>query len=138
MAKNDDGNQVKNYTRRDSATSMLRKMGIPAADYDKFIAVRDDGTFDCFVANAAKCLAALNNPKGGKKDKAATPKAETPKAEKPKTMKDTISSVARELILKGLDNQGVWEGLKKRFNLDDSKKHYPTWYRCEMKRKGLL
>lgn len=61
----------------------------------------------------------------------------TPKAEKPaKSPRLTVSGVARELILQGLDNKAVWERLQEQFKLDDGKKHYPAWYRSELRRSG--
>jgi hypothetical protein len=51
---------------------------------------------------------------------------------------DTVSAVARALILAGKTNQEVWIALQKQFNLDDGKRSYPGWYRSEVKRKGLL
>lgn len=50
----------------------------------------------------------------------------------------TVSSVARDLIIAGRSNDEVWKALKQEFKLDSSKKHYPAWYRSEVKRKGLI
>jgi len=55
-----------------------------------------------------------------------------------KLPKLTVSSVARRLILEGLTNEQVWGQLKTGFKLDDSKKHYPSWYRAQLKRDGKL
>jgi len=133
---------TKTYTARDSATSALRKIGIQTRDYNLFITKVGD-KFECKLGAAAAHLESLKNPKPVA---AAEPKAKVVKAGrraadpvvevKPKKM--GISATARELILSGKTNQEVWEALKQQFNLDDSKKHYPTWYRCEMKRTGLL
>lgn len=122
---------TKTYASRDSATSALRKLGIQACDYDLFI-TKVDGKFECKLGAAAEHLESLKNPKPAE-TKAA--KATRPAAE---TKRTGISATARALILAGKTNQEVWAELKQQFNLDDSKKHYPTWYRCEMKRKGLL
>lgn len=127
-----DADAVKFYARRDSATTVLRKMGIPACDYSAFIEVMSDGRFACHIARAEMHLESLKNPKPVE-TKAA--KATHPAAE---TKRTGISATARALILAGKTNQEVWAELKQQFNLNDSKKHYPTWYRCEMKRKGLL
>src|SRR3990167_4506743 len=133
---------TKTYTARDSATSALRKIRIQTRDYNLFITKVGD-KFECKLGAAAAHLESLKNPKPVA---AAEPKAKVVKAGrraadpvvevKPKKM--GISATARELILSGKTNQEVWEALKQQFNLDDSKKHYPTWYRCEMKRTGLL
>jgi hypothetical protein len=53
-----------------------------------------------------------------------------------KARTNTVSAVARELILAGKSNADVWAVLSTQFKLDDSKKHYPTWYRCELRRNG--
>ncbi len=125
---------TKTYTARDSATSALRKLGLQARDYNLFITKVGD-KFECKLGAAAAHLESLKNPK----PVAEAHKAKaTKKTTEPKAKKSGISSTARELILSGKTNQEVWEALKHQFDLDDSKKHYPTWYRCEMKRTGLL
>jgi hypothetical protein len=137
MAKTTQADAVKFYARRDSATAVLRKMGIPARDYNAFIEVMSDGRFACHIARAEMHLESLKNPKPAetKAAKATRPAAAAAAAE---TKRASISQLARALILAGKTNQEVWAELKQQFNLDDSKKHYPTWYRCEMKRRGLL
>ena len=47
-----------------------------------------------------------------------------------------MSSVARELILQGLDNNAVYAKLVDEFKLDAEKKYYPAWYRSELRGKG--
>lgn len=126
---------TKTYTTRDSATSALRKLGLQARDYNLFITKVGD-KFECKLGAAAAHLESLKNPKPVEAKSTAT-KA-TKKTAEPKAKKTGISATARELILAGKTNQEVWEVLKQQFSLDDSKKHYPTWYRCEMKRTGLL
>jgi hypothetical protein len=141
---------TKTYAARDSATSALRKIGLQARDYNLFITKVGD-KFECKLGAAAAHLDSLKNPKPVVEAKA---EAKPVAAKEPKTTKagrrDTdpvveakpkkmgISATARELILSGKTNQEVWEVLQQQFNLNDSKKHYPTWYRCEMKRTGLL
>lgn len=141
---------TKTYAARDSATSALRKLGLQARDYNLFITKVGD-KFECKLGAAAAHLDSLKNPKpvveAKAEDKPAA--AKEPKVAKAgrrdadpvveaKPKKMGISATARELILSGKTNQEVWEVLQQQFNLDDSKKHYPTWYRCEMKRTGLL
>lgn len=140
---------TKTYTARDSATSALRKLGLQARDYNLFITKVGD-KFECKLGAAAAHLESLKNPKpvaeAKTEDKPVA--AKEPKVVKAgrravdpvvevKAKKLGISATARELILSGKTNQEVWEALKQQFNLDDSKRHYPTWYRCEMKRTGL-
>ena len=133
MTKTTQADAVKFYARRDSATTVLRKMGIHARDYNAFIEVMSDGQFACHVARAEMHLESLKNPKP-----AETKAAKAPASTETKPKRTGISATARELILAGKTNQEVWAELKQQFDLDDSKKHYPTWYRCEMKRKGQL
>lgn len=56
----------------------------------------------------------------------------------PKVKRPTVAGVARELILAGLSNHEVFVKLQEQFGIGDEKKHYPSWYRCDLKRKGLL
>lgn len=132
---------TKTYTRRDSATSALRKIGLQARDYDLFITKKSDNEFECRLGAAAAHLESLKNPAPktimGSAIKAGRRAADPVVQDKPTKAKG-VSAVARELILAGRTNQEVWAVIKEAFNLDDSKKHYPTWYRCEMKRKGQL
>ena len=67
---------------------------------------------------------------------------EKKKAKKPasvvKEPKRTVSSVCRTLIAEGKTNEEVWETVRLLFDLPDSKKSYPAWYRADMKKKGLI
>lgn len=139
------------YTRRDSATTVLRKLGIPATDYNRFITKVPEGyNLDLDGAKEyAQELAVI-----AEKARVDTVKAEA-KATKPNVVKanrrqddptiatkpkhGSISAFMRGLILEGKSNAEVWSAAKATFpNLSDDKKHYPTWFRCEMKRKGML
>lgn len=133
MTKTVQADAVKIFKTRDSATSLLRKLGIQARDYDFFIEKMTDGRIACKVAMAEMHLESLKNPQP--KSKPAAAKSD---AIKPAKKREGISQTARDLILAGKTNEEVWEVLQQTFNLDRSKRHYPTWYRCEMKRKGLL
>ena len=113
------------YTKRDSATAALRKMGVLKGDYNKYIKKLSDGRFE------------LVNPSKEAKTAKAAPKG-TKTVAKTATSGSTVSSRARELILAGKKNADVFATLKAEFNLDDSKKHYPSWYRSEMRRSGAL
>lgn len=135
MAKN--VNAVKIFKTRDSATSLLRKLGIKPRDYNFFIEKMTDGRIACQVARAEMHLEGLKNPQPKCEPATATATAKDTVA-KPAKKRGGISQTARDLILSGKTNEEVWAVLQQTFNLDDSKKHYPTWYRCEMKRKGLL
>lgn len=120
---------TKTYSRRDSCTSVLRKMGVDKKDYDFFIDKQGD-QYVCRTDKAARHLAQL-------KEQAKLPAA-AKKAKEPKEPRVTVSSRARDLIRDGQTNDEVWAVLQAEFNLDDSKKHYPSWYRAAMKRAGQL
>lgn len=120
---------TKTYTRRDSCTSVLRKMGITAKDYDFFIDKQGD-QFVCRTDKAARHLEQLKEQAAGVKP------AKAPK--QPKEPKITVSSRARDLIRNGKTNDEVWAVIQSEFNLDDGKKHYPGWYRAAMVRSGQI
>ena len=141
MTKTVQADAVKIFKTRDSATSLLRKLGIQPRDYNLFIEKLSDGRFACQVAKAEMHLESLKNPAPktimGSAIKAGRRAADPVVQDKPAKAKG-VSAVARELILAGRTNQEVWAVIKEAFNLDDSKKHYPSWYRCELKRAGKL
>lgn len=142
-------NVIKSYTRRDSATALLRKMGVAQPDYNKFITIVG-GEYKVDVTAAEEHV-------GDNDELAPRITVETPvtqpipepevmvipkpvaKVVEPKVAEEmTVSEVARSMILAGKSNKEVWATIKAQFNLDDSKKTYPSWYRCELKRKGQL
>lgn len=51
-----------------------------------------------------------------------------------KVARRTIRGVCREMIMKGYSNSEIWAVIKPEFNMPDSHKHYPAWYRNEMRR----
>lgn len=145
---------MKTFARRDSATSVLRKLGIDKSDYLMFISMTDDMTFEVDV-DRAKAYAAersqelINRLHGAKLETApaeaepkneddidvvVTKKVKAPKEPKVAMVRITVASRARELITQGWCNGVVFEALKAQFNLTDDKKHYPSWYRSQMKR----
>ena len=143
---------TKTYTRRDSVTSILRKRGITSDQYNDWIIKNDDGTFSIReqaesstppwdgapkTVEVAAPDAEHEIPEAPKVKKSKSPKSKSTTRETEPTdwSKRTVSSACREHILAGHDNKKVWDLLKSEFKLDDSKKHYPGWYRSEMKRK---
>lgn len=143
MTKTIQADAIKFYTRRDSATTVLRKLGIKPRDYDFFIGKTPDGQFACHIVAAQKHLESLiEAAKPAEEKPAFEPKAvkSVKPAKSPKPVaaakSSGISAMARSMIADGYSNQEIWEKLKSEFKLDNSKKHYPTWYRCEMKRKA--
>ena len=133
---------TKTYTRRDSVTSILRKRGIPSDQYNDWIIKNDDGTFSIREQAESSTPPWDEEPKTvetkttAKEHKIPDAPKKTKVQDEPKETRRTVSSAAREHILAGHDNKKVWELLKEEFDLDDSKKHYPSWYRSEMKRKA--
>lgn len=132
---------VKILARRDSCTTILRKMGIHSRDYNAFIEVMTDGKFACHIARAEMHLESLKQAAAPKAEKPAKKEAAAKPAKKEATKREAaraVSTVARELIVAGKTNAEVWAIIQKEFNLDDSKKSYPAWYRSDCKRKGLV
>ena len=141
--------QVRVVKTRDAATSILRKLGLKPPAYGVFVKQREDQTWEVdlpkvheqgyAVTSATKALKPAK-VKAAKVLKAPKPKApKAAKAPKVKTeRKASCSAVARELILAGKTNAEVWAVIQKQFELGDDKKHYPTWYRCQLKRQGKL
>ena len=93
---------VKIFKTRDSATSLLRKLGIQSRDYNFFIEKMTDGRFACQVAKAEMHLESLKNPAPktimGSAIKAGRRAADPVVQDKPAKAKG-VSAVARELIL---------------------------------------
>jgi hypothetical protein len=135
--------QTKFYARRDSATTVLRKLGIHARDYEAFITKVDGGVE--LNLTAAEAHAAQLKQLAEVPTKPAPTAKSAAKAAKPapaklaaKPTRRTVTSAATELLLAGKTNAEVWAAIQAEFQLDDSKKHYPNWYRNQLRRKGLL
>lgn len=129
---------VKTYTRRDSATAALRKLGIKARDYDLFI-VKHETDFSVNIAKAEAHLASLTqSPKAAIKAAFDSFKVVPMPAKPVKTDRRTVSSVCRAMIIDGKSNEEVWAAIDAEFKLGSSKKHYPSWYRAELKRTGKI
>ena len=128
---------MKTYTRRDSVTAILRKMGIDKADYNNHIITNSDGTFSIKEQDSTPPWEEAPTVEAAPTVEPKSTKKMAAKAE-PKEPCRTVSSAAREHILAGHDNKKVFELLQSEFKLGDDKKSYPGWYRSEMKRKGLL
>lgn len=132
--------------KRDSATSILRKLGLKPNAYGLFMKQLEDGRWEVDLPKVYEqgygVTDATKAPKPVKEKKSPVAEPLPGKGEKPtkpkKEPKVSISSVAEKLILEGLSNEAVWHVLKEQFKLDDSKKSYPSWYRCRLKRQGKL
>lgn len=158
---------VKVYQTRDSATAYLRKNGVRKDQYDHCIHKTAAG-FECrlpeddvpmrreaVIEPKVKAPAAVKprapakaKPKAkvkkavAKKIKAVKQKvtqAERNKAtpglvERLKQAPKTLSDKIRQLVLQGRSNYEIVLAL----DLPAEHKHYPAWYRGELRRKGLL
>lgn len=116
MVKQPEATKV--YTRRDSATAALKKLGVKQADYNKFI-TQADGKFVCLLAAASEHL---EPPKKSQ----ATVKAAT---------RVTVAGVVRGLVTAGKTNEEIWAIIQPQFRLRDDQRHYPGWYRNQQTRK---
>lgn len=146
-------NTVRTYSNRRSATEVLRKLGIKQRDYDLFISTSADGTvlkYGDAVAHAQNLESrgakgklktkAAKSPKKARTAPPAKPKA-APKDKAEKTKPETVSAMARRLILEGFTNPEVYNKLQHHFGVErinEDHKHYPAWYRCQLRRKGEL
>ncbi len=122
---------MKIYSRRDSATTVLRKLGIKPRDYDLFISRVEDG-FQLDKEAAEKHVNSLAEPKS------ESPKRAPRTKRAPVMSAETCSGVARTMILAGATNKEVWEVIQPKFDLDDKKRSYPAWYRSDLRRRGEL
>lgn len=58
------------------------------------------------------------------------------KADAKKEPRVTVASFMRDLIKGGKSNEEVFAAAQKKFGIGEEKKHYPSWYRCEMRRSA--
>jgi len=127
---------------RDSATSALRKLGINSRDYNLFIKKISDTSFEVDVDKAKTHVAKPAEPVVIRDAGHNIPLARTAAVEKvvgkTRVRRVSVSARARELILAGKTNTEVWSALKVEFKLTDDRKHYPSWYRSQLRRTGLL
>jgi hypothetical protein len=143
------------FTKRDSATAFLRKNKIQKDLYSNFI-TKINGKFvvntkavDDFLSGDKPTEQEPKNVgikvskevvgdalKLAQDSKPLTTDEIAKKKVKPEDT--TVSSLSRKLILDGKTNKEVWAVIKAKFKLEDNKKHYPAWYRSEMKRSGKL
>lgn len=131
MSKQTQAADVRVVGTRDSATSILRKLGVKPRDYNFFISKRDDGKLVVAVEAATAHLQSLLLPStpAPKVEPKAAPAA---KGEK----KVSCSAVARDLILAGKTNDEVWVVIAEQFKLDQKKRGYPAWYRFQLRKTG--
>jgi hypothetical protein len=130
---------VRIVKKRDSATSILRGIGVKNGDYGLFIKRLDDGRFEVDDAAALRKVSsewafAVVDTKNAEIGLTSAGEPHKPVKEK----RETISSMAERMILEGKQNHEVWAQLKERFKLGDDKKHYPSWFRSRLRRVGKL
>lgn len=59
---------------------------------------------------------------------------------KPVSMKKarlTVAATCRSMIIAGRTDGQIWSVLRRVFKIDAAKRSYITWYRCEVRRRGL-
>jgi hypothetical protein len=143
---------------RDSATTILRKLGIKQRDYNFFVKKMDDGTFQCDAGAAKKHLEDLTATPtkkvvtGSFSDllSLAGKESDKPKNKgggrrygdpsvKVEVVCKGIGEICKTMILAGKSNKEIWDHIRDRFQLQDNKKRgYAAWYRGYMKRTGEL
>lgn len=145
---------MKTFAKRDSATALLRKLGLAKECYNNYIEVKD-GQFTVDVEAAAhfvsqatkfeestkKVLMVIEVPAHKKIKTTEIDKNKKEVAAKDEAKKEvvrTVSSVAREMIIAGSTNAEIWSVLQAEFGLDDKKKGYPSWYRSQCRQNGLI
>ena len=82
-------------------------------------------------------LKATAGTHGRAENKAVVTKTPKP-AREPATRQPTVASVARGMIIAGATDEAVFSVLVTQFQVGDEKKHYPSWYRSQLVRKGSL
>jgi len=115
-------NNVKIVTRRDSATAILRKLGIHRDSYHVYIKELTDGRFMVDVGR----VEALKAGKGPK------PPTKTTGDDTPRSRFGGLAQTIRDMIRQGLSNDEI----KTKLNLPPEKHHYPSWYRCQLNKAG--
>lgn len=115
--------RTKLYVRRDSATKVLKSIGITPDQYNSFIEETKDG-FICHLDRAREHQA-FHQPQ---------PVKEKPKTNQPSDQTQSISASIKALIIKGYTNSQIREAL----DLPPERSHYPSWYRSKMRRDGEL
>ncbi len=101
--------------------------------------------------DTAKAAKKTEKPAAAKKDTKAAKKTEKPAAAKkdvkaakktepkePKAKRETAASMFKELIMAGkLTDEQIFVKVQQKYGLKDDKKWYTSWYRHDLKRKGM-
>lgn len=122
---------MRTYKKRDCATEFLRKCGIEPKYYDIFIRKVDNYfQVDDELLNKYQTNSKLRRELR-RKHRQYLLKIVTP----------TGGPVFRkicELIRQGKTNKEIWGIIQPMFNLSDKKRNYPGWYRCYLRRRGMI
>lgn len=133
------GDAVKTVARRDSATTILRKLGVKPSDYNLFIMQTADGRYAVAEDKAQEYLQAQLRKVATEEVPQKQLKGRTAKEAATNQIKrPSVAGVIRKLILDGMDNKAIHEVMKRDFGHDEDKAHYPAWYRSQMRREGLI
>jgi hypothetical protein len=115
---------------RDSATSILRKLGVKPRDYNFFITSNGGIKLAVDVVAAQAHVQALTQPTN------PAPEVKKVSLVAKSEKKISCSAAARDLILSGKTNEEVWTVIAEQFNLDAKKRGYPAWYRFQLRKAG--
>lgn len=130
---------MKTFKRRDSATALLRKLGIKPENYNLFISLNGVDFF-CDIVKAKQSLHAPPiKPLTAKKSKKSTAKIKPVFIEAPSADMSTRQYI-RQLISSGYTNKQINNSLIKFKRLDLADKHkfyHPTYYRFKMRKEGF-
>jgi len=139
----DDTMTTKTYARRDSATATLRKMGIDKTLYKEFIG-KSGNKFIVDITAAEKWVEDDRRPKKSTEKTVTRRVSGSPKPtvkvteRSPRPHSQSAASFIRDMILDGATNLEIFEACQEKFGYEKNKRHYPAWYRSEMRRKGTL
>lgn len=156
-------NIVKTVQKRDSAVTILRKLGCPKTDYDTYITKTADGLFAVRVGDfeasiresfgkpvtvSTEQVKKVEKARAALKTAVEAKKREVKKVEAKKAAADRTAPVAkaspdenqsqyiRRLIRAGYTNQQVWVAFAQAFNAGPNTKYFPSWYRWTMRKAG--
>ncbi len=140
---------TKTVKTRDSATTILRKLGVNSRDYNLFIDKTDAGlivnvraaTDHVAQVEAQKVSAQparAEKPVKVKKEKPAEPegKLNLPgrKINEKPGEKESVSGYCRRMIKLGYTNNEIFMAMQEHFDAPASKRYYPSWYRWELRK----
>jgi restriction endonuclease Mrr len=132
------GDAVKTFTRRDSCTAILKKLGVPASDYNQFIWRTTDGRFTVNTEKAELYLASRLQNVAKEVVQGRNKGATERQAESNQIKRPSSASFIRRLILDGKTNQEIFKILQDQFGCGEEKSNHAAWYRSQMRRQGLI